>query len=121
MLGGGRSYLPMHERVSYITQEITLVNSETVLDTMWFYANLTLPCHWTYAQKSAKIEDTLQVMDMVSVKDVAVGGLDMTNAIHLRGLSSGQQRRLQVATQLMQSPSVVILDEPTTGTPLPPH
>lgn len=44
-------YLPMHERVSYITQEITLVNSETVLDTMWFYANLTLPCHWTYAQK----------------------------------------------------------------------
>jgi ABC-type dipeptide/oligopeptide/nickel transport system ATPase component len=64
---------------------------------------------------SAKIEDTLEVMDMVSVKDVVVGGLDMTNSIHLRGLSSGQQRRLQVATQLMQSPSVVILDEPTTG------
>jgi hypothetical protein len=55
---------PLQEKVAYVTQDAQLVVSETVLDVMWFYANLALPRHTPMAHRRQLIEDILFAMDM---------------------------------------------------------
>lgn len=62
-----------------------------------------------------KIDEIMVAMDLADAYGTVVGGADMVMGVMLRGLSSGQQRRLQVATQMLANPNVMILDEPTTG------
>jgi len=55
---------PLQEKVAYVTQDAQLVVSETVLDVMWFYANLALPRYTPMAHRRQLIEDILFAMDM---------------------------------------------------------
>ena len=43
--------MPIQEKMSYVSQDCQLVVSETVLDIMWFYANMNLPRAMTKARK----------------------------------------------------------------------
>lgn len=53
-----------------------------------------------------------EVMDLVELKSLkyAMVGLPGTN-----GLAAAERKRLTIAVELVSSPSIIFLDEPTTG------
>ena len=60
------------------------------------------------------MEDVLRVMGLWRARGTQVGGA-LPGGILVRGLSGGEKRRLSIACALIASPSILFLDEPTTG------
>lgn len=58
---------------------------------------------------NAKVQSLLEELGLQSCADTRVGG------ISFRGISGGERKRLSIAIELVGNPSVLFLDEPTTG------
>ncbi|CDJ35850.1 LOW QUALITY PROTEIN: white protein, putative [Eimeria mitis] len=64
-------------------------------------------------EQRAKLVDRLvELYGLAKVKDSRIGNLQMAAK---RGISGGEKKRLNIATEMMTSPSVIFADEPTTG------
>ena len=59
--------------------------------------------------KAARVNRVIRELDLKKVADSTIGG-ETT-----RGISGGQKRRVTVGVELVTQPSVLFLDEPTTG------
>merc|ERR1712226_1185695 len=80
----------------------------TVREMLMYTAELRL-AGVNLAFKNAIVERTIRELDLTRVADSTIGGGQ------LRGISGGQARRVTVAVELLTMPSVLFLDEPTTG------
>ena len=65
-------------------------------------------------ERKARIEDVLRIMGLWRARYTQVGGA-LPGGILVRGLSGGEKRRLSIGCGLIASPSIIFLDEPTTG------
>ena len=65
-------------------------------------------------ERKARIEDVLRIMGLWKARFTQVGGA-LPGGILVRGLSGGEKRRLSIGCGLIASPSIIFLDEPTTG------
>eukprot|EP01031_Cornospumella_fuschlensis_P032249 gene32249-39004_t len=106
----------LRNKIAYVQQFDFHLPSLTVYETLLFHARLrvTIGNGQTDSQSKSdavrkRVYEVLYTLNLVSCMHVRVG--DEVN----KGISGGEKRRLSIAVQLLVSPAVCLLDEPTTG------
>eukprot|EP01129_Flabellula_baltica_P009537 TRINITY_DN390_c0_g1_i1.p1 TRINITY_DN390_c0_g1~~TRINITY_DN390_c0_g1_i1.p1 ORF type:complete len:613 (-),score=120.87 TRINITY_DN390_c0_g1_i1:68-1906(-) len=101
----------------YVPQEDVLLGSQTVYEALMFYANLGLPSKTKHQEKVTIVENIMEELGLTRVRDNMIGysGEDASTSAIKRGISGGERKRLGIGLQLVSDPSVIFLDEPTTG------
>lgn len=94
---------------SYVECDDALIGSLTVQETLYFSAQLSLSGSVTAAERIQRINELLQAFGLTKQVNTLIGTLLK------KGISTGQKRRLSVASQLISAPKIMFLDEPTSG------
>jgi ABC-type multidrug transport system ATPase subunit/ABC-type multidrug transport system permease subunit len=95
--------------VGYVDQEDTLMPTLTVEETIMCSALLRLPKNMSDATKRARVQETMVELGIQHIARSRIG--DAT----IRGISGGEKRRVSIACELVTSPSILFLDELTSG------
>jgi ABC-type multidrug transport system ATPase subunit len=111
---GGRTLFNGMEGVSsvrsaYVMQQDILLPTLTVRETLRYSADLRLPPPTTEADRRKVVEEVILELGLKECADTRIG-----NHQH-KGCSGGEKRRVSIGVQLLSNPSVLFLDEPTTG------
>ncbi|XP_008296303.1 ATP-binding cassette sub-family G member 5 [Stegastes partitus] len=93
---------------SYVLQSDNLLSYLTVEETLTYTAQLALRKHSAEAIKK-KVSAVMAELSLTHVAHSVIGGRIFP------GISGGERRRVSIASQLLQDPRVILLDEPTTG------
>lgn len=96
--------------VGFVDQEDTLMSTLTVYETVLYSALLRLPREMSLEAKKFRTLETMQELGILGIKDSRIGESGR------RSISGGEKRRVSIACELVTSPSVILLDEPTSGT-----
>lgn len=108
VLANGRPSLP-RSCVGYVMQKDIFFDDLTVREHLRCTAALRLPPTWSIEQKQAEFERVVALLRLDGVLDSKVG----TNTS--RGISGGELKRLNIATELLAQPTALLLDEPLSG------
>jgi ABC-type multidrug transport system ATPase subunit len=94
--------------IGYVPQDDLLIEELTVYQNLEFNARF---CFGNMDNKHIEqiIEQALSNFDLIEARDLVVG-----NPLK-KILSGGQRKRLNIALELMREPSVLFVDEPTSG------
>ncbi|XP_010688122.2 ABC transporter G family member 32 isoform X1 [Beta vulgaris subsp. vulgaris] len=81
----------------------------TVLESLMFSAWLRLSSEVDLQTQMAFVSEVMELVELTSLSGALVGlpGVD--------GLSTEQRKRLTIAVELVANPSIIFMDEPTTG------
>jgi ABC-type multidrug transport system ATPase subunit len=90
--------------IGYVPQDDIVHRGLTVRESLGYSARLRLPRDSTDADVAAAVERVLEELSLEDHADTVIGAL-----------SGGQRKRAGVATELLSRPSLLFLDEPTTG------
>ncbi|XP_036002644.1 broad substrate specificity ATP-binding cassette transporter ABCG2 isoform X2 [Fundulus heteroclitus] len=93
----------------YVVQDDVVMGTLTVRENFTFSAALRLPSSVTQKEKEQKVDRLIQELGLGRVANAKVG----TQLI--RGISGGERKRTNIGMELIIDPSVLFLDEPTTG------
>ncbi|MBV6643825.1 MAG: ATP-binding cassette domain-containing protein [Cyclobacteriaceae bacterium] len=94
--------------IGYIPQDDLLVEELTVYENLFFAAKL---CFKDKADKDleALCNQTLEALGLYEIKNLRVG-----SSLE-KSISGGQRKRLNIGLELLREPSVLFVDEPTSG------
>lgn len=97
-------------RVSgYVQQEDVMHSYITVEETIRFSATLRTPPSVAEEEIEARVDRVIQLLGISHVRHCKIG------SAFVRGISGGERKRCAVAMELVTAPSLLFLDEPTTG------
>lgn len=97
-------YASLRGRIGMVPQDDTVHRQLTVNQALNFAAELRMPPDTTKHDRQQVISHVLAELDMTPHADKLV-----------EVLSGGQRKRVSVAMELLTGPSLLVLDEPTTG------
>lgn len=94
--------------IGFVPQDDVLIKEFTVFQNLYYNAKL---CFSDYSEEKIKevVENSLVSFDLDDARDLRVG-----NSLNTF-LSGGQRKRLNIALELMREPSILFVDEPTSG------
>lgn len=81
----------------------------TVEEQITYAALLRLPADMPREKKMIRVSRVVQELGLSKVRNTMVG-----NEL-IRGISGGERKRVNIGTELVTDPSLLFLDEPTTG------
>ncbi|XP_030636009.1 broad substrate specificity ATP-binding cassette transporter ABCG2b [Chanos chanos] len=95
---------------AYVVQDDILMGTLSVRENLLFSANLRLPReHYSSDDKDKKVETIIHDLGLQDCADTKIG------TEFLRGVSGGERKRCSIGMELITSPLILFLDEPTTG------
>ena len=93
----------------YLIQQDVLIPTLTVHETLTYAAELRLPPPTTALERRQIVQDVIMELGLKDCANTKIG----SNA--QKGCSGGEKRRTSLAVQMLANPSVLFLDEATTG------
>ncbi|XP_029993350.1 broad substrate specificity ATP-binding cassette transporter ABCG2b [Sphaeramia orbicularis] len=95
---------------AYVVQDDIMMGTLTVRENLLFSANLRLnPKNYSSSEKRKRVDDIIQDLGLTDCTHTKIG------TEFLRGVSGGERKRCSIGMELITSPSLLFLDEPTTG------
>uniref|UniRef100_A0A8C8VVA5 Broad substrate specificity ATP-binding cassette transporter ABCG2 n=1 Tax=Peromyscus maniculatus bairdii TaxID=230844 RepID=A0A8C8VVA5_PERMB len=93
----------------YVVQDDVVMGTLTVRENLQFSAALRLPTTMKNHEKNERINMVIKELGLEKVADSKVG------TQFTRGVSGGERKRTSIGMELITDPSILFLDEPTTG------
>jgi ABC transport system ATP-binding/permease protein len=101
---GGEDVTARLSEIGYVPQSDLVHDQLTVREALDYAAQLRLPPDTSREERAARVQDVITRLALADRADNRVASL-----------SGGQRKRASVGTELLHSPGVLFLDEPTTG------
>lgn len=98
-----------NHRQAYVEQSDNFYSMLSVAETLTMAAQLQMAPGLPEASKQSYVDNLISVLGLAKSRDTRVGDEK------IRGLSGGEKKRLAIGCELISSPSLLFLDEPTTG------
>lgn len=101
------------------------MNTLTVYESILHSAVLRLPKKMTLENKKQRVHETMEELGISGIADRYIGNTGIlahyvsSNNLEKRGISGGEKRRVSIACELVTSPSILFVDEPTSGIAAP--
>ncbi|KAJ1963392.1 hypothetical protein GGI12_002078, partial [Dipsacomyces acuminosporus] len=108
--GAPRNPSTFKRMLAYVEQDDLMFASLTVEETLLTSARLRLSNEkYTDEDKKERVSSVLRQLRLSHVKDTKIGGYGM------RGVSGGERKRVSIGVELVTDPSILVLDEPSSG------
>ncbi|WP_006245987.1 ATP-binding cassette domain-containing protein [Mycolicibacterium tusciae] len=98
------TYASLRSRIGMVPQDDVVHGRLTVIQALEFAAELRMPADTTDADRRRVIAQILEELELTA-----------HTTTRIDKLSGGQRKRVSVALELLTGPSLLVLDEPTTG------
>lgn len=110
ILVDGRNRTSKYKKeIGYVAQDDVISGNLTVRENLMFSANIRLPKTLPPIEKENVVRDVINQLGLNKCADSKVGDE------YQRGISGGERRRTNIGLELVLSPRILFLDEPTTG------
>lgn len=94
--------------IGFIPQDDLLMEDLTVYENLYYSARLCFR-HYSHQEIVKKVEQVLASLGLSEIKNLRVGSpLQKT-------ISGGQRKRLNIGLELLREPTILFVDEPTSG------
>lgn len=94
--------------IGYVPQDDLLIEELTVFQNLYFNAKLCFK-DVSKTQLMRRVVRVLKELDLYDIKNLKVG------SVLNKFISGGQRKRLNIALELVREPSIMFVDEPTSG------
>ncbi|KAK8598349.1 hypothetical protein V6N13_094322 [Hibiscus sabdariffa] len=103
-INGAKTRL-LYGSYGFVDRETTLIGSLTVREYLYYSALLQLPGF--FCQKKSVVEEAIQAMSLGDYANKLIGG-----HCYMKGLATGERRRVSIARELVMRPRILFIDEP---------
>lgn len=95
--------------IGYVVQDDIFSGTLTVRENIMFSANLRLPQSIPFEERVQRVDNIIKQLGLIHCAETRMG------TDFQRGVSGGERKRTCIAMEMVLSPSILFLDEPTTG------